>query len=326
MQRQRQQHQPSPDVFTASELAEFEYCPLLWWHEQFDSLAQADSEVLFARMVELEHDHGQSATTLPEYQVSEQLLLRRGAFEEDRQDDVEAISEREEELIEPVHRGSPKRTITLAALVFLVLSLLLIAVSFLLANTAENIFPAISLPIGLASLAIALILFLLLINERRYQQARLQAQRRRDLGLPSGDLVYEDADGQGEPLSSTEFPLAGKPTYIIQLPDGRPIPIVELKSDAQNRKEPQSNHIVQIGAYCLIMEDYFEEPPTHGILRYADREFTIDYTPTLRKKVLRLLKDMDNCSEQYPPSLTRQRASKCRACLFQPVCPVGQGK
>lgn len=324
MQRQQHPRQSSQQMYTAGELAEFEYCPLLWWHEQFDPLAQADNEELFARMVELEHDHGQSAITVPEYQVSEQLLLRRGAFEEGRQDDDETISEREEELIEPVHR-SPKRTLTVVALVCLVLALLLIMASFLLANTAKNIFPGISLPAGLALLAIALILFLLLINERRYQQARLQAQRRRDLGLPSGDLVYEDADGEGEPLSSREFPLVGKPTYVVQLSDGRPVPI-ELKPGVQNLKEPQSNHVVQIGAYCLLLEDYFEEPPTHGVLRYADREFTIDYTPALRKKVLRLLKDMDNCSEQYPPSLTRQRASKCRACLFQPICPVGQGK
>lgn len=330
MQRQRQQHQ-SQNMFTANEVAEFEYCPLLWWHEEFEPLAKTDSEELFAHMVEMEHDHGQAATTLPEYQVIEQLLLRRGAFEEERLgnlDDVEEVNEREE-MIEPVHSGSHMRTLTLAALVLLVLSLLLILGSFLLANPGTNGLTTlhdIALPAGLALLALSLALFLLLINERRFQQARLQVQRRRDLRLPSGDLVYEDADGQGEPLSSREVPLVGKPTYIVQLSDGRPVPIEQLKSSVQNLKEPQSNHVVQIGAYCLILEDYFEEPPTHGVLRYADREFVVDYTPALRKKVLRILKDMGNCSEQYPPSLTRQRATKCRACLFQPICPVGQGK
>jgi CRISPR-associated exonuclease Cas4 len=328
MQRQRQQHHQSQHMFTASKVAEFEYCPLLWWHEEFEPFTQADTEELFAHMVEMEHDQGQAATTLPEYQVIEQLLLRRGAFDEGRQDDpdqVEAVSEREEELVEPAHNGNHMRALTLAALVMLVLALLLILASFLLASNGQNILHNITLPAGLALLALALVLFLLLLNERRYQQARLQAQRRRELGLPSGELVYEDADGQGEPLSSREFPLVGKPTYIVQLPDGRPVPI-ELKRNVQNLKEPQSNHIAQIGAYCLILEDYFEVPPTHGVLRYADREFMVDYTPTLRKKVLRILKDMGNSSEQYPPSLTRQRATKCRACLFQPICPVGQGK
>ena len=328
MQRQHQHHQPSQGLFAVSELAQFEYCPLLWWHEQFDPLAQSDTEELFARMVELEHDHGQPATTLPDYQVIEQLLLRRGAFDAGQGDDPgddEVLSEREEELIEPVHSSSNTRTLALIALTLLVLALLLIGASFLLAKAGGSIFPTIMLPTGLTLLVIALILLLLLLNERRFQQDRLENQRRHDLGLPSGELVYEDADGEGEPLSSREAPLAGKPTYIIQLQDGRPVPI-EVKPSVQNLKQPESNHIVQIGAYCLILEDYFEAPPTHGVLRYADHEFVVDYTPALRKKVLRLLKEMTNCSEDRPPSLTRQRATKCRACLFQPICPVGQGK
>jgi CRISPR-associated exonuclease Cas4 len=35
---------------------------------------------------------------------------------------------------------------------------------------------------------------------------------------------------------------------------------------------------------------------------------------------------MEQCTEKQPPSLTRQRAVKCRACVFQPICPVGRGK
>lgn len=68
-------------MFTATEIAEFEYCPLAWWYDRFEPMAQADDETVFARMVELEHQHGARATGLPEYQMMEQLLLRRGAFE-----------------------------------------------------------------------------------------------------------------------------------------------------------------------------------------------------------------------------------------------------
>ena len=184
---------------------------------------------------------------------------------------------------------------------------------------------SILLPIGLGLLLVALALIILLLNERRYQQQRLISERHRALGLPEGKLVYEDADGQGEPLSSSAYPLAGKPDYIVQLPDGRPVP-VELKLNVQNATMPYSNHAVQLGAYCLILEDYFEQPPTHGILRYADREFTIEYTPSLRKKVIKLLTEMERCSQQQPPPLTKQRAAKCRACTFRPICPVGRNK
>ena len=150
-------------------------------------------------------------------------------------------------------------------------------------------------------------------------------ERRRVLGLPSGDLVYEDADGQGEILYSDQVPLIGKPDYIIKLPNGQLVPI-ELKLSVQNVTSPHSNHIMQIAAYCLILEDYSEVPPAYGVLRYADCDFTIDYTPALRKKVIRLLSEMGNCDEKQRPQLARQRVTKCRACTFQPICPIGQGK
>lgn len=181
------------------------------------------------------------------------------------------------------------------------------------------------LTVGLILLLLAGALTILLWNERRTQRARLVMERQRALGLPEGELVYEDADGQGEPLSSSEYPLVGKPDYVVRLPDGRPVP-VELKLNVQNATAPYSNHQVQVAAYCLILEDYFAQPPTHGVLRYADREFTVEYTPAMRRKVIRLLGQMAQCSEQEPPPLARQRVAKCRVCTFQPVCAVGRDK
>src|SRR5215469_595767 len=97
--QQQQSAETRTRIFTASEVAEYEYCPLVWWHEQFEPLAHADTEELFARLVELEHEHGTQAPALPEYCMVEQLLLRRGAFDEGRQqhrehaEDVEEIEE-----------------------------------------------------------------------------------------------------------------------------------------------------------------------------------------------------------------------------------------
>lgn len=180
-------------------------------------------------------------------------------------------------------------------------------------------------PIGLMLLLVAIALFIMLLNERQTQRHRLVEERRRVLGLPTGELVYEDADGLGETLSSSQYPLLGKPDYVVQLPDGRPVPI-ELKLNVLDATAPYSNHEVQVAAYCLILEDYFAQAPTHGILRYADCEFTIEYTPALRKKVIRLLGEMARCSEREPPPLKNQRAAKCRVCAFQPICPVGRNK
>src|SRR5437660_9987049 len=124
-------------------------------------------------------------------------------------------------------------------------------------------YSSILLPAGLGLLLVALGIGILVLDERRYRRERLLAERHRALGLPEGELVYEDADGEGEPLSSSAYPLVGKPDYIVQLPDGRPVPI-ELKLSIHNATMPYRNVSIQLASYCLILEDYFVQAPTHG--------------------------------------------------------------
>lgn len=135
VKQQRQQTQTRQRLFTASEVAEFEYCPLVWWHEQFEPLAQADNEELFARLVELEHEHGAQAPALPEYRMVEQLLLRRGAFEEGQRqhlDHAEDVEEIREEARRGVRATGRMRVITVIAVIMVCLALALIVASILL--------------------------------------------------------------------------------------------------------------------------------------------------------------------------------------------------
>ena len=133
--QQRKQPQSRQRLFTASEVAEFEYCPLVWWHEQFEPLAQAGNEELFARMVELEYEHGAQAPALPEYKMVEQLLLRRGAFDEGHQqhlDHAEDVEEIQEEVRKGIKATGRMRIITVIAIVMLCLALALIIAAVLL--------------------------------------------------------------------------------------------------------------------------------------------------------------------------------------------------
>jgi len=122
-------------LFRASEVAEFEYCPLTWWYGQFESLAQADTEELFARLVELEHEHGSQATALPEYRMVEQLLLRRGAFDEGTQHHLEHAEE-VEDVQEEAHKISTTsgqmRLLVVTAIVIVFISLLFIAAALVI--------------------------------------------------------------------------------------------------------------------------------------------------------------------------------------------------
>ena len=127
--QQRQQSQSKQRLFTASEVAEFEYCPLVWWYEHYEPLAHSDTEELFARLVELEHEHGVQAPALPDYQVVEQLLLRQGAFDEGQQqhrEHAEAVEEVEEEARVDARPTGKMRILAWAAVLMVLLALLLI--------------------------------------------------------------------------------------------------------------------------------------------------------------------------------------------------------
>ncbi|HLX57516.1 MAG TPA: hypothetical protein VKR83_10855 [Ktedonobacteraceae bacterium] len=131
----QQSSQARQRLFAASEVAEFEYCPLVWWHEQFEPLAQIGTEELFARLVELEHEHGPQATSLPEYHVIEQLLLRAGAFDEGRQqhaDHAGEVAEIEEEVRAGVRANHYTRLLAIVTTVLVILALLLIVAAMLL--------------------------------------------------------------------------------------------------------------------------------------------------------------------------------------------------
>ncbi len=71
-------------IFSASDLAQFEYCPLAWWYEEVSELAQADAAELAERLEELEAQYPASASAQPEYQVIERLLVRAQRFEQGR--------------------------------------------------------------------------------------------------------------------------------------------------------------------------------------------------------------------------------------------------
>lgn len=134
-QNQQNHQSHSQRTFTASEVAEFEYCPLVWWYEQFEPLTKADTEELFAHLVEMEHEYDAQAPTLPEYQMVEQLLVRRGAFEEGRQQHLEhaqAVEEIEEERVPVPGSSRIAHRLTLIAIAIVVIALLLLVASLIL--------------------------------------------------------------------------------------------------------------------------------------------------------------------------------------------------
>ncbi len=139
-------------------------------------------------------------------------------------------------------------------------------------------------------------------------------------GLPQGRVVYADTGGWGRlerPLFSHALRLTGKPDYLVA--DGGEVIPVEVKSSRAPAR-PYSSHVLQLAAYCLLVEECYGRRPPYGIIKYADHAFEMDYTPELEDELLETLDCMraDLAAEDAPRSHNEPR--RCRACGYRQHC------
>ena len=139
------------------------------------------------------------------------------------------------------------------------------------------------------------------------------ARRRRDRRY--GALVAVDA-GAPVTLSSSRYRLTGRPDLLRRASDGRLVPI-ELKSRSAPTAGPPRSHLVQVWAYCLLVEETQGTPPPHGILRYSDgTEFRVRWDAAARSELLRLRAEIDR---PYDGRATPSRP-KCARCGWRAGC------
>jgi CRISPR-associated exonuclease Cas4 len=139
---------------------------------------------------------------------------------------------------------------------------------------------------------------------------------RTDSGLPDGKVVYSDT-GPGrdnnKPLFSRHYQLAGKPDYLVR--NGRTITPVEVKS-GRAPAQPRDGHVLQLAAYCLLAEEQLGAKVHHGIIRYDDHEFTIDWDADLRQHLLDTLADM----RAGASARNHDQPARCRGCNVREFC------
>jgi CRISPR-associated exonuclease Cas4 len=134
-----------------------------------------------------------------------------------------------------------------------------------------------------------------------------------------GDIAYLDSKTtRPEMLVSKSHGISGRPDFILQQ-GGADIP-VEVKTGRVPRG-PLFSHIVQVAAYCLILEDLNGKPVTHGLLRYGTVEHEVEFTPDLKKLVLEKAADIRKARTAGGAHRNHNRPSKCRGCSRRNVCP-----
>jgi CRISPR-associated exonuclease Cas4 len=138
-------------------------------------------------------------------------------------------------------------------------------------------------------------------------------------GVPGGQVVYSDtAERLEQALVSYRHRLAGKPDHVIRTRDGL-VP-VERKSRTWQGKQPLAGDRAQVLAYCLLLEETTGESVHHGIVRYADRQFTVPWGASQRAEIISLLAVMQ--ADRRAPCVSRShtRPARCRSCGVRASC------
>ncbi|MBM4465203.1 MAG: CRISPR-associated protein Cas4 [Chloroflexi bacterium] len=164
-------------------------------------------------------------------------------------------------------------------------------------------------------LAWALILFvgglLVLRRSRRLHQ---------QTGLPQGRVIYADTGAWNrceKPLFSRRYLLTGRPDYLVD-DGGAKIP-VEVKSTSCP-PSPYRSHVLQLAAYCLLVEEEYGQPPPYGIIKYQDQACAIEYTAPLRAELLTLLAEMRQHLTAADVGLSHANPNRCRSCGYREEC------
>lgn len=165
---------------------------------------------------------------------------------------------------------------------------------------------------------------------------QLAAHRRsRSTGLPTGTLVYSDtgfAVGKLAPtrindegkrqeraLVSRKYGLTGRPDYLVRTREG--IVPVEAKSARRPASSvPYDSHLMQLAAYCLLVEDQLGVSVPFGLIRYSDGGVRVEYTQGLRETLIELLDEIREAREADDVHRTHDQRQRCAACGFRDVC------
>jgi CRISPR-associated exonuclease Cas4 len=142
---------------------------------------------------------------------------------------------------------------------------------------------------------------------------------RRSTGLPWAPVLYRDTGGSvpEKPLIARKLSLVGKPDYLLDL-RGQTIP-VEIKP-GRRAARPYESDLMQLAAYCVLVEETSGVAPPYGLLRYAEQTFRLDYTEQVRDEVLALLDEMRAELDEPDCDRSHDEQRRCLSCGFYEQC------
>jgi len=145
------------------------------------------------------------------------------------------------------------------------------------------------------------------------------ARLRKATGLPEGHIISQDtaSEERGKPLYSARYGLTGTPDYVISTARGL-VPI-EVKP-GRRESEPHESHLLQVLAYCLLLEEAEGKRPPYGLLTYSSDTFKVDYNNKTRAYLLSVMDELRRSAQEAEVHRSHHQAQRCRACGYRSVC------
>lgn len=142
-----------------------------------------------------------------------------------------------------------------------------------------------------------------------------------EAGLPAGRVVYSDTGAWKaveKPLFSSTYGLTGKPDYLVK--HGKQVMPIEVKSSSAPNDGPRRSHLLQLAAYCILVEETYHARPVSGIVKYANRMFEVDYTPALESNLLDVIDAMRDDLARGTAHRSHHDAARCVRCGYRHAC------
>ena len=143
---------------------------------------------------------------------------------------------------------------------------------------------------------------------------------RRRTGLPWQRIATSDTSGwrrPQQPLISRRYGLVGKPDYLLG--SGRNLVPVEVKPRRES-ETPYPSDVMQLAAYCLLVEETTGTAPPHGLLRYARATFKVRWDDRLRQEIVAVLAEIREADPSIASHRSHREPARCGGCGFVEQC------
>jgi CRISPR-associated exonuclease Cas4 len=145
------------------------------------------------------------------------------------------------------------------------------------------------------------------------------SRQRRAAGLPRGRVLaidIHDRETYERTLYDPVLDLTGRPDYVIEH-KGELVP-VEAKS-RRAPPQPYPSHVLQLAAYCRLVEVEYRRRPPYGVVKYRDRSIAVGYTAGLEASLRQILAEMRQ-RQGAAPDRSHASVERCTSCGYRETC------